>query len=435
MTMRKSKWPLLFFWIVAAPIFGAFLTDIDAALARAKLEKKPLLISFYGIWCPPCNELEEVVFESAPFLKSAGKFVLLKVDADAESSWRLKDRYRVGGYPTVVFATSVGKEIYRVVGFRTVQEFMRTMSWVHDNRGLDLEKACMKASTAALWHCGFTCSEKADDACASTAFHKLESRLKTNDPKLHFIKSHFARRLKNADEKRVALDALLKRYPQSPFAYLWASDIVGAEDVTPPVQDRLRPMLTPVLGEYEKILKHPQLELTGLAPTDIAQIRAEILEKLGDAEPAKLAWKAAATMLAELSKQLPANSAARGYTLERIGCLDSAGERGAALELSNEYRQRYPKEFTFHFRAASILKKMSKLEEAIGPARDAYSNSYGDNRIRSATLLISILAANSDKASAKGIYADMKAIARPDAKLEVRTHRYWKALDEAYSKM
>ena len=46
---------------------AAFNTDISRAFVSAKKTGKPLLISFFGIWCPPCNELDETVFESLTF--------------------------------------------------------------------------------------------------------------------------------------------------------------------------------------------------------------------------------------------------------------------------------------------------------------------------------------------------------------------------------
>ncbi|NDF15587.1 thioredoxin family protein, partial [bacterium] len=79
---------------------GFFVNDPKAAVAEAQKTGKPLLIDFFGIWCPPCNLYSERVFPSAEFKKLRRRFVLLKLDADREESFEWKSRYRVGGYPT-----------------------------------------------------------------------------------------------------------------------------------------------------------------------------------------------------------------------------------------------------------------------------------------------------------------------------------------------
>lgn len=427
--MRNRNFLLLLFCSIS---FAQFQTNSDEALMQAKRERKPLLISFYGIWCPPCNQLEEVVFESPNFLRSAKNFVLLKVDADAESSWTLKDKYKVGGYPTIIFATSTGKEIYRVVGFRNTRDFVRTMNWVYDNREKDLEKACQSSQSASLWHCGFTCAEKDDEACANKAFSVLEKKLKPNNLKLNFILTYRAKNMKEEVARKATYEELIKRLPKSPFAFLWANELVSF-----PAYDagKLKPLLLPVLAEYPSVMKHPQLEVTGLAPTDVAQIRADILRKLGESEKAEAAWREAAEMLAELVTHLGKASAARGYTLERIGCLEEAGQEVEALKLSNEYRSKFPNEFTFHYRSARLLKELDRIVDAIGAGQEAHARAYGDNKIRTATLLMELYRVKGEKKLAKTLFDDMKTIVRPNSKLEVRTHRYWKALEDAYQKL
>jgi protein disulfide-isomerase len=76
---------------------GLFGRDIDAAFRQAKKLNRPLLIDFFGTWCPPCNQLDETVFSTPKFYKKSRSFVLLKVDADDQSSWVLKDKYRING--------------------------------------------------------------------------------------------------------------------------------------------------------------------------------------------------------------------------------------------------------------------------------------------------------------------------------------------------
>ena len=103
---------------------GFILNRPEEALREAHQKKKPLMIDFFGIWCPPCNNLDEVVFSSPEFKEQSAGFVKLKLDADSSESWNLKSKYKIMGYPTVIFASPEGKEISRIVGFRNEQLFL-----------------------------------------------------------------------------------------------------------------------------------------------------------------------------------------------------------------------------------------------------------------------------------------------------------------------
>jgi hypothetical protein len=67
-------------------------------------------------------------------------------------------------------------------------------------------------------------------------------------------------------------------------------------------------------------------------------------------------------------------------------------------------------------------------------AKKAYEMSYGDNRIRAATLLVNLYATVPDKEAAKKVYDEVTKEIRPDADLDIRTHRYLKQLGEALKK-
>ncbi len=66
-----------------APAFAAeWMTDFDAAKARAAAEGKPLLVDFTGSdWCSWCIRLKKEVFDKPAFAEYArDKFVLVEVD-------------------------------------------------------------------------------------------------------------------------------------------------------------------------------------------------------------------------------------------------------------------------------------------------------------------------------------------------------------------
>lgn len=136
MKKMDSRW-ILAVWLVAGLLWGAcgrtkevseasagtetiWLTNFESAQARARSEKKSLLIDFTGSdWCPPCIMLDRQVFSQPEFEKYAAQnLVLLEVDfprvkelsgEQKAANEKLAERYGIYGFPTVVVLDSNGK--------------------------------------------------------------------------------------------------------------------------------------------------------------------------------------------------------------------------------------------------------------------------------------------------------------------------------------
>ena len=93
------------------------------ALKKSKKEKKPILIYFTGSdWCTPCKILDKKLFHTEKFKKIADKDLIL-YEADyprnrdlitpekLELTNKLKEKYNVRGFPTLVFVDHQGVEI------------------------------------------------------------------------------------------------------------------------------------------------------------------------------------------------------------------------------------------------------------------------------------------------------------------------------------
>jgi len=66
---------------------GPWLTDFEAAKAKAKAEKKLLLVDFTGSdWCVWCRKLKDQALDKEPFKTEAPKrFVLVELDYPVRS--------------------------------------------------------------------------------------------------------------------------------------------------------------------------------------------------------------------------------------------------------------------------------------------------------------------------------------------------------------
>lgn len=102
-----------------------WITDFEAAKAKAKAEDKPILVDFTGSdWCGWCIKLDKEVFTKASFTEYASEnLVLLEIDFPSKKvkqSAELKaqnkamaEKYGIKGFPTILLLDAEGKVIER----------------------------------------------------------------------------------------------------------------------------------------------------------------------------------------------------------------------------------------------------------------------------------------------------------------------------------
>ena len=110
-----------------------WMTDLEAAKARAAREHKPLLIEFTGsAWCPPCIALHKNVLSTAEFAAFSRDIVWVALDyptlaerapdkVKANPSLArlmvIKEKYEVPGFPTLIYYDADGKQRAKITGY------------------------------------------------------------------------------------------------------------------------------------------------------------------------------------------------------------------------------------------------------------------------------------------------------------------------------
>ena len=413
------------------------------AIEEAAKSGKLLMIDFYGIWCPPCNQFVESVFPTAEFKKEAKKFVLLKMDADQETSWRLKSLFKVGGYPTIVFAkvekggsapvsnkeTSL-KEIDRVIGFFPSYDFIEKMQSAQSHKDLTLSDRLLIAKGNYLELLESQLKVKQEQKDKREALRLAEEGLKidpensyfkvirislnaSNDPKVLELKEAQATLKLIIDKNKgesvdtlLALQELIVGNPE----HFHKEMLVSCGDVIQELLNRVNLKTLNVDG-YE------------LSIADLYAFQIDLAQAMKDTALEKKARTNAIDSYRKLIT-LYGKKDSRGLNLELAYLLRKDGQVEAAKEIYERFIKLYPSEFTFYYAASKHYLDLKDYPRARELANHAIDFSYGDNQIRSVEQLVKVMIAQGHREDAKKIGAEFIAHLKDPSGYEVRTQRY-----------
>ena len=91
------------------------------ALAKARRDKKPVVIDFTASWCEPCQRMLRDTFSDAKVAARLKQCVFVKIDTDKHPE--LAKRFGVVGLPDVRFLSPEGKEVERFLDYQGPDAF------------------------------------------------------------------------------------------------------------------------------------------------------------------------------------------------------------------------------------------------------------------------------------------------------------------------
>ncbi len=93
--------------------------DFEQAIKLAKKSNKLLFIDFYTTWCGPCKQLDRLVFQNDSVQNLLGEdFILLKYDAEKDSTYNLTKKYHIRSYPTAIVLNAEGFVLHKRYSFK-----------------------------------------------------------------------------------------------------------------------------------------------------------------------------------------------------------------------------------------------------------------------------------------------------------------------------
>lgn len=402
-----------------ADAHGFFVNEPQKALELARERNQPMMIDFYGIWCPPCNEYDAKVFSAPEFAKDSSGFVKLKLDVDQRVSWELKSKYRVGGYPTILFTTPEGDEITRIVGYRAKDLFLPALREAYAQRGMTTAKLQAKADAgdvAAAERLGTIHLEHERFADAQKYLEKATSvrgKQRFWEAKVGALKAA------GGSEYLSALQSALKAYPDSAVSISFLQKLAAADS------RRANAHHDQTIKVAKQLIASPKkLRNEDWTVADLWAVVADAQAELGQEAESKASWLQSARAFEKRS----VGPKDRGNLMEAAWGYWKGGQVAKAEKLYQQLEKNYPTEFTYYYYHSRMFLALNKFKEAREKAEQSFRYAYGDNKLRVAEAYAKALKGEERADEAKKLVAEvLKDLPMPED-ATVRTHRYAKAL-------
>jgi thioredoxin-related protein len=129
---------------VSTNVTKAEWLGFDKGLAKAKSEKKNMIVDFYTDWCHWCKVMDEKTFSDAEVNKKLVKdFVAVRIDAEDDSKTatykgktltnvELTRAFGVRGFPSLAFIDPEGEVITIIPGYIPAETFSYLLDYIHE---------------------------------------------------------------------------------------------------------------------------------------------------------------------------------------------------------------------------------------------------------------------------------------------------------------
>lgn len=132
--MKRSLVSLLLIAVTAVGVHAAVKSiswkkGYSVANATAKSSGKLMMIDMYTDWCTWCKKLDSDTYPAPAVVSQSERFVPLKLNAEKDADGiRLAKKFKVDGYPTILFIDSNENLAYKIVGYSPPKEFAANMA-------------------------------------------------------------------------------------------------------------------------------------------------------------------------------------------------------------------------------------------------------------------------------------------------------------------
>jgi thiol-disulfide isomerase/thioredoxin len=381
---------------------GFMLNAFNEAALKAKKENKLMLVDFSARWCPACLRLEAEIFSQKKFSTMAKDLIKVKLDGDLFSNAPLMEKYKVKGYPTVLFLTSDGEEIIRFMDYQnmdTVESFVKHAQQYPVSISELEKKASDDSIQEGLWKRHYFSGD------FEKALKVMES-MKDKPKEYLSAQVELAISKENAEKKETINESIkilkkaLDLEGDTTRSIGWRSALIGKVKEDKAAAEKLakeaEKLATELLKDEAQLFKAMTTdsigEFAGFEKFYVSLMYADVAEQANWKK--EEAWKLAVKVGQEskISAEHP------GASLRLFNAMMKAKEYSPALEVMSGLLKKNPKSGDLQRRKMRVLMELNRHAEAVKIGEEALKNSYGRNEFDVALPLArSYLALNNKK--------------------------------------
>lgn len=405
---------------------------VAAALAQARERRAPVLVDFTAPWCYSCYYMAKNVLTGPEWEQARRDNVVVELDADSPVGARYMAQWRVKAMPTYLLFDADGRELGRILGEQTRQDFYR---WLAASRArgnpldalkqrvTDGSKPSLEAAREVLraYHARY---DAAGGLAWQAALPPAVQQALAQDPRaanwLARLKLQQAAQAKDPAACAAAAPAVFAGDLGCERPYEVDKALACTEGR--PAAER-RALLAAQAPPMQALLEQRVLGRSRCADErSVVLATADLHQALGDEAAAQRALGRAIDDVrqrigGDLKQDRNLADNLRVY-LERAG-------RFAELEaLLADLMKAYPDDYVYAYRYGKALAQQGKHEAALPLYERSMGKVYGSNRLRTAELYAKSLQALKRTAEARKVLSDaLKAsgAAFPEDAARVRT--------------
>jgi thioredoxin-related protein len=110
--------------------------DWEGLKQKAQESGKPFFVDFKTSWCGWCKVMNKKTFSHEKVGQYANEnYIAYRIDAEKGKGPKLARKYKVRGYPTIVFFNSEGEKVKTVSGYQGPDAFLSLLKRYKDGSG------------------------------------------------------------------------------------------------------------------------------------------------------------------------------------------------------------------------------------------------------------------------------------------------------------
>lgn len=107
----------------------------ENALVRAKSEQKLVFVDFNTSWCGWCKRLDQDTFSDVGVIRALNEhYVSISIDAESKTGAPIAQRYKVNGFPTLLFIAPDGTVRHKIGGYVPADRFQQELARIESAR-------------------------------------------------------------------------------------------------------------------------------------------------------------------------------------------------------------------------------------------------------------------------------------------------------------